>query len=194
MMVMMVMGNGSDYDGYDCHDDDYDDYDDDGKRGTVAITIMVGNGTAIMMMKMNMLVVMITMTIMRMKMLLVMIPVAMMSTKMLLVMIRMTMMLMNMIMTTMLVFTRRRRRHNLFLNIGAAAGPYSSWADAAAACLLRLMQPLQREKHCKRHGACGIVVLIQTGLMRKWFFPDGAPAEVGLIQTGLWPLPCFAKA
>ena len=39
-----------------------------------------------------------------------------------------------------------------------------------------------------------IVGLIQTGLMRKWFFPDGAPAEVGLIQTGLWPLPCFAKA
>ena len=35
---------------------------------------------------------------------------------------------------------------------GAAA---ARWADAAAACLLRLMQPLQREKHCKRHGACG---------------------------------------
>ena len=29
-MTMMVMGNGSEYDGYDCHDDDYDDYDDDG--------------------------------------------------------------------------------------------------------------------------------------------------------------------
>ena len=93
------------------------------------------------------------------------ITVAMMSTKMLLEMIRMTRMLMNMIMTTMLVFTRRRRRHNLFLNgfiytysirSGAAA---ARWADAAAACMR----------------------YIQTGLMR-------APAEVGLIQTGLWPM------
>ena len=36
MMVMMVMGNGSEYDGYDCHDDDYDEYDDDhnGEKGS----------------------------------------------------------------------------------------------------------------------------------------------------------------
>ena len=105
--------------------------------------------------------------------------------------IRMTMMLMNMIMTTMLVFTRRRRRHNLFLNgfiytyiaVAVQPGPSGRWADAAAACLLRLMQPLRRP-WCMRY----IVGLIQTGLMRKWFFPDGAPAEVGLIQTGLWPM------
>ena len=40
--------------------------------------------------------------------------------------------------------------------VAVQPGPSGRWADAAAACLLRLMQPLQREKRCKRHGACGI--------------------------------------
>ena len=121
--------------------------------------------------------------------------------------IRMTMMLMNMIMTTMLVFTRRRRRRNLFLNahlyIAVLVQPRapSSWADAAAACLLRLMQPLRRP-WCMRY----IVGLIQTGLMRKWLYspcralprPEarpnvGATPVAGMLAIACWHVVVLSK-
>ena len=123
--------------------------------------------------------------------------------------IRMTMMLMNMIMTTMLVFTRRRRRHNLFLNgfiytyiaVAVQPGPSGRWADAAAACLLRLMQPLRRP-WCMRY----IVGLIQTGLMRNWLYspcralprPEarpnvGATPVAGMLAIACWHVVVLSK-
>ena len=95
--------------------------------------LMKGVSIEIMMRTIGRVASIMMILMIKMNMLLEMITVAMMSTKMLLVMIRMTMMLMNMIMTTMLVFTRRRRRHNLFLNgfiytysSSGAAGPLRS--------------------------------------------------------------------